>query len=53
LARAPAAGLGYGLAATFQPAFLDQLSASFLFAPSSLVDQKQLSDSTSNPVHHA
>lgn len=53
LAHAPAAGLGYRLATTFQRAFLDQLPASFFFAPSSLVNGKQLDGSTSIPYTHA
>ena len=41
------------MATTFQRAFLDQLPASFFFAPTSLVNGKQLDGSTSIPYTHA
>lgn len=53
VARVPAAGIGYRVAATFQRAFLDELPPSFFFAPSSLVNGKQLDGSTSVPYAHA
>jgi outer membrane receptor protein involved in Fe transport len=53
IGHAPAAGLGYRLATTFQRAYLEELPASFFFAPTSLVDGKQLDGSTSIPYTHA
>jgi outer membrane receptor protein involved in Fe transport len=53
LAHAPPVGMGYRLAATFQRAYLDELPASFFFAPTSLVNGKQLDGSTSIPYTHA